>query len=144
MLIVSNIHYMLKLSVPSCPRHSVPLILSNYLRKFVFNYIHRLFLCPMPSSYFCRNICIKTCKLRKLPCLNKSDAFEQHCLTSRPGKVGNVAQGPSHQSCGLSASTDICRYKYSVFFFLAPPKNASTGPPLNFLSVGITFTSTDT
>ena len=25
-----------------------------------------------------------------------------------------------------------------------PPKNASTGPPLNFLSVGITFTLPDT
>ena len=39
---------------------------------------------------------------------------------------------------------------YRVFFLtgppfrLTPPKNASTGPPLNFLSVGITFTLPDT
>ena len=52
------------------------------------------------------------CKLRKLSCLNKCDTFGQHCLISRPGKIGNVAQGTTQQSCGLTLTSALKNRSY--------------------------------
>ena len=59
--------------------------------------------------------------------------------------------GTLKTSLGNLARFAIPAKTYRVFFFnwpppsiLAPPQNASNGPPLDFLSVGITFTSPDT